>query len=359
MGVPKKALLVDVSEGLTEDEKYVPFSMPKAKQPKDPAKVAAFIKKNCQPWLAATNNGKDIVYRGIHRPRDPQSFVRRVRKNRRPLHSSKNLHGILNSIITVGGKTANRENSVATSGFARRTNMYGDRTFVVMPIGPFNYTWHIDFGDWAEDFIHTYANSADSHQRELVSYMLDHPETITKEWLDDTYGEFLLKGLRGDDNTLSQAIHNGEELMIKADKMLAIEPEFYVDEVLPLLQKADLKEGTVTHELQAFADQVKDHYGLEDFYLGKIDDNTIYLMSIIVPREKQKQGIGSKVMSDLTRYADERGLTIRLSPATKDPHHGTTSHDRLVRFYKQFGFKQNKGRNKDFSISQSMIRTPQ
>jgi hypothetical protein len=47
---------------------------------------------------------------------------------------------------------------------------------------------------------------------------------------------------------------------------------------------------------------------------------------------------------------------MSLSTAQRDPHHGTTSSSRLKRFYKRFGFVENKGRSYDPSISDNMIR---
>jgi len=88
------------------------------------------------------------------------------------------------------------------------------------------------------------------------------------------------------------------------------------------------------------------------------NDNAITLDSIIVPKEQRKQGIGSQIMQEITNYADMVGKRIELSPGQKDDFHGTTSRGRLVDFYKRFGLVQNKGRNKDFSMSKSMYREP-
>ncbi len=99
--------------------------------------------------------------------------------------------------------------------------------------------------------------------------------------------------------------------------------------------------------------------GLTDLWLYRIDDSdTIKLGSIIVDRAVQKEGTGTSVMQEITSYADERGFRIILTPGQRDDGHGTTSYGRLVKFYKRFGFKQNKGRNKDFTISAGMIREP-
>jgi len=88
-------------------------------------------------------------------------------------------------------------------------------------------------------------------------------------------------------------------------------------------------------------------------------DNRIILSNVIIPKEYRKQGLGSQIVQDLTDYADQIGKRIELSPGTKDPHHGTTSRSRLVRFYKRFGFLENKGRNKDYKTRETMFRNPQ
>jgi len=93
-----------------------------------------------------------------------------------------------------------------------------------------------------------------------------------------------------------------------------------------------------------------------DLHVFPYSDDDIKLNMISVPKENRKQGIGSQVMNDLTEYADSVGKRIILTTGVRDPHMGTTSGARLKKFYKQFGFVENKGRNKDFTISASMYR---
>ena len=75
--------------------------------------------------------------------------------------------------------------------------------------------------------------------------------------------------------------------------------------------------------------------------------------SLKVPKELRGQGIGSKFMTNLTKSADSQGKRIILS---QDPEPGYKN--KLDTFYKRFGFVANKGRNKDFSVSDTMIRNP-
>jgi GNAT superfamily N-acetyltransferase len=105
-----------------------------------------------------------------------------------------------------------------------------------------------------------------------------------------------------------------------------------------------------------FANELKGKFGgLELDMYDNSSDNLITLSRISLPKESRGQGTGSSVINEITKFADENGKTIALSPS-KD--FGATSVTRLKDFYKQFGFVENKGKNKDFSISESMYRKP-
>jgi len=84
-------------------------------------------------------------------------------------------------------------------------------------------------------------------------------------------------------------------------------------------------------------------------------EDAIVIYKIIVSKSERGKGLGSKVMQDICDYADAVGKRVELSPS-KD--FGASSVTRLKKFYKQFGFVENKGRNKDYEISHSMYRLP-
>lgn len=109
--------------------------------------------------------------------------------------------------------------------------------------------------------------------------------------------------------------------------------------------------------LKSFETELQKKYGLTHLRLYK-KGNDLTLDMIVVPKDKRKQGIGSKVLEDITHYADVNGLRTLLTTAVKDTYHGTTSATRLKSFYKKFGFVENKGRNKDFTTTHNMIREP-
>ena len=112
----------------------------------------------------------------------------------------------------------------------------------------------------------------------------------------------------------------------------------------------------INEDVQDVEDRWKDKF--KSLYVYEKGDDII-LNSIIVDKGDRKQGLGSAFLEDLIRYADSTHKRILLSPGLKDPYQGTTSRSRLVSFYKRFGFKENKGRYKDFRTSETMIRDPQ
>jgi len=119
-------------------------------------------------------------------------------------------------------------------------------------------------------------------------------------------------------------------------------------------------EELTRESVQAWASDMKAIAGpdLKSFVVNLTLDGDIALDMIIVSRGAQRAGLGSKMIRMLTRYADTHGRRLLLTPGQRDPVHGTTSRDRLVKFYKRFGFVENTGRNKDFSISAGMLREP-
>lgn len=112
-----------------------------------------------------------------------------------------------------------------------------------------------------------------------------------------------------------------------------------------------------SRDLQSIIDKWKSMVPGLQLYIYE-DADRIVVSSIIVPKPQRKQGIGSNIMQDIIDYADKFNRRIELSPGIKDEYQGTTSRNRLVRFYKRFGFRENKGRNKDYRMNETMFRNP-
>lgn len=111
-------------------------------------------------------------------------------------------------------------------------------------------------------------------------------------------------------------------------------------------------------EVDRLAKDLKAEFNLRDLSMF-LSRGNLKLNMIAVAKDSQGEGIGTQVMGRIANFADANGLRIILSPGLPDDGFGTTSRARLVRFYRRFGFVENKGRNKDFAISEGMYREPQ
>lgn len=82
--------------------------------------------------------------------------------------------------------------------------------------------------------------------------------------------------------------------------------------------------------------------------------DAIRLNKVVVPEEVRGQGLGSKFMDVLNAYADDAGKPVAL---TADGDFGGSKSGQQ-RFYSRHGFSPNKGKTKDYSFTENMIRRP-
>jgi len=117
--------------------------------------------------------------------------------------------------------------------------------------------------------------------------------------------------------------------------------------------------GSIGGSVSSLQKSLKKKYSeLKTLLLSEHND-VISIDMIEVDSDKRKEGVGSAVIQEIVNYADANKKEISLLPALSDDRKGTTSRSRLVKFYKRFGFVENKGRNKDFSKKGgSMYRLP-
>lgn len=113
----------------------------------------------------------------------------------------------------------------------------------------------------------------------------------------------------------------------------------------------DQKEATVS-TVKELVSSLEQKYGVDLFVAS---GDPLVMNKIVVPKERRGEGIGAKVMNELHQYADKHGKTIALTPSTD---HGASSVGRLKKFYKRFGYVENKGKHKDYEISETMYREP-
>jgi Zn-dependent M32 family carboxypeptidase len=104
-----------------------------------------------------------------------------------------------------------------------------------------------------------------------------------------------------------------------------------------------------TNFIKSLKDKYKEYFSTINIYEF---DNKISI-DLIITKEKNT-GAGTKLMTDICEYADKNNKIIILSPS--DEFGGNKK--RLIEFYKRFGFVENKGKNKEFEIFESMYRLP-
>jgi hypothetical protein len=114
---------------------------------------------------------------------------------------------------------------------------------------------------------------------------------------------------------------------------------------------------TKSDDVRSWANSLKERLGLESLSLTLQESTGTLTLNMIKVADK-KQGLGTQAMQEITRYADDLGFKIALTPSLPSDNIGASSRDRLVSFYKRFGFVENKGRNKDYAVSEGMYREP-
>lgn len=121
------------------------------------------------------------------------------------------------------------------------------------------------------------------------------------------------------------------------------------------------REPVTNESLQAFATAMMEKHGLGVLDLRLLPSGDIRLETIAT--RETSTGAGSRAMRDVTDFADAHGarLVLNLAERGYQPIEGgpkTSSPARLRAFYKGFGFVENKGRRKDFALSDAMYREP-
>ncbi|HHS7219520.1 TPA: GNAT family N-acetyltransferase [Acinetobacter baumannii] len=148
----------------------------------------------------------------------------------------------------------------------------------------------------------------------------------------------------------------GDKLGISAKEAFDRYPIRIADE--PTTDKGTSFNQSATPEqtisVDDFVKGIKKQYGIELGLKGSPSSNILSLHKIVVPEAMRNQGTGTKAMQDIINYADSQNKTIALTPSSDFGG----NKNRLTGFYKKLGFVENKGRNKDYEISESMYRSP-
>ena len=114
-------------------------------------------------------------------------------------------------------------------------------------------------------------------------------------------------------------------------------------------------DDVVENDVRQLMRSIEERYGIEIWLGWRRSLRVIELSGFIVPKSMRNQGVGSQVMEEVTSFADQNSLKIVLYPSSDL---GGSSKSRLIKFYKRFGFVENKGRNKNYRIMETMYRNP-
>jgi GNAT superfamily N-acetyltransferase len=104
-------------------------------------------------------------------------------------------------------------------------------------------------------------------------------------------------------------------------------------------------------ELESIIDGFTSKYKGLDLWVFE-NDMKIFINEIRIPVEMRRQGIGKEIISVLKDFASKRGKPLVLSPQAEKGYK-----KKLDDWYKSQGFVENKGRNKDYRISDPFSRT--
>ena len=212
------------------------------------SEIVKFIEQNCQPVLreiAATKGAYGaklgeitLLYRGIKTAES--MFIGTVRKNRKPKDTSDDFHQLFDdSFSTIFGWKPRSAGLFATGRYLD-AKMYGI-TFVVFPIGDFNFIYSEEISDLFvalenmainNNFIEEldiknkkelsgkWKRSSGPHQNSSRYGMLKKYPEILDAFIKQNYTDENFQG----------GIMSRHEIMIKCDKYVAIEKEFYDDQ---------------------------------------------------------------------------------------------------------------------------------
>lgn len=198
-----------------------------------------------------------------------------------------------------------------------------------------------------------------------------YAEALAK--VDDNYEAEIDKALAQSPFEVYQEFNSDTPESINRRAYEELRKEFAVDDVAPSKDEAAKAQGesekapqndtepdgelyyskTGRSEAAMLAKSIRDDYDGLKLSLSE-RDGIVTLSNITVPQELREQGIGTEVMSRVIEWADANGKTLALTPSSD--FGGKVS--RLKEFYSRLGFVPNRGKGKDFAISESMYRLP-
>lgn len=117
----------------------------KINEVEEPLEFKDMMQEYCQPFLKEIGDSltTSILYRGINGDvglNFKGYSIKPVRQDRKPMHTSNWMHGVLVSAFDESGFKANRDNSIFCTGDESFASQFGT-VYAVIPIGNYDYTW--------------------------------------------------------------------------------------------------------------------------------------------------------------------------------------------------------------------------
>lgn len=115
--------------------------------------------------------------------------------------------------------------------------------------------------------------------------------------------------------------------------------------------KYHLNENANINDLvNTLVNDIKNRYSVDLSIQYSRINNAIIISKIVVPKDKRGTGIGTDAMREIIKFADNYKLPILLTPSSDFGG----SKNRLISFYKNFGFIP----NKNSEYNETMVRLP-
>jgi len=197
----------------------------------------AMIKEDCKPVLKEIKKAKKLIWRGA---KIQNSLItrRRTRMNRKPLNTNIEIHEILDQLFKKKFGWRARSQSITGTSNEDSALMFGDRPYLLFPIGEYEVIWRKNIGDfiqviplWVEDFFEMKAGKSKNDIRRIIEIWsrgilkgidADDPD-VEKILLVKIKKDLEYEVSKCTSGKLSQALKGRHELMFKCKEYYLVE----------------------------------------------------------------------------------------------------------------------------------------
>lgn len=128
----------------------------------------------------------------------------------------------------------------------------------------------------------------------------------------------------------------------------------YSNSISETTEKVNPKKQKTTKKFALSLESIEEKYKNQAKVLLLTENKgSVSIRNLVVEPEQRNKGVGQAILDDIVAYADAKSKIITLTPTSE---YGTKK--RLISWYKKNGFVENKGKNTDFTISDTMYRLP-